>query len=128
MEILKICSIGVVAAVLALTVRQYRPEIALIISAAAAVIILFMAADYISQAIAALADLSEKSGVSGPLLSAVIKIIGVGYVTEFSANICEDAGNKSIADKITLGGKLAILVASLPVLTAVIDLIAGMLQ
>ena len=32
-----------------------------------------------------------------------LKIIGVGYLVEFSAGVCSDTGNSSIADKVILG-------------------------
>jgi stage III sporulation protein AD len=126
MDIFKICAIGLLAAVLALTVKQYKPEIALLISAGAAVIILFIVADYIFEAVTVLSTLSEKAGVNSDLLSAVLKIIGVGYIAEFSAGVCEDSGNKSIGDKITFAAKIIILIAALPMLTAVIDIITQM--
>lgn len=127
MDILKICAIGLVAAVLALTVKQYKPEIAVLISTGAAVIILFIVADYIFDAVSVLSSLSEKSGVDNTLLSSILKIIGVGYITEFSSGICEDSGNKSIGDKIAFAGKIIILIVALPVLTAVIDIISEMM-
>lgn len=127
MDIIKICLIGLTAAVLAVTVKQYKPEIAILISVSAAIIILFIAADYLTQAVAVFTSLSEKTGVDGGLLSSVLKIIGIGYITEFSAGICEDSGNKSIGDKILFGGKVIILIAAMPVLTAVIDIVSELL-
>jgi stage III sporulation protein AD len=127
MDILRISAIGLVGTILAVTVKQHRPEIAVIISASTAIIILFMVADYIFRAVSVLSQLSEKVGVESSLLSSVLKIIGVGYITEFSSGICEDAGNKSIGDKISFAGKIIIFIVALPVLTAVIDIISGMI-
>lgn len=127
MDIFKISAIGIVGAFFAITVKQHRPEIAVMISAGTAVIILFMVADYIFDAVSVLSQLSEKAGVNNALLSSVLKIIGVGYITEFSAGICEDSGNKSIGDKIAFAGKIIILIVALPVLTAVIDIISEMM-
>jgi stage III sporulation protein AD len=116
-----------VGAIFAVTVKQHRPEIAVMVSAGTAIIILFMAADYLFNAVSVLSQLSEKAGVNGGLLSSVLKIIGVGYITEFSSGICEDSGNKSIGDKISFAGKIIILIVALPVLTAVIDIISEMM-
>ena len=127
MDILKICAIGLTAAVLAVTIKQHKPEIALLISVSAAIIILIMVADYLTQAVTVFTQLSEKTGVDSNLLSSILKIIGIGYITEFSAGICEDSGNKSIGDKILFGGKIIILVVAMPVLSAVIDLISELL-
>ncbi|NLK18078.1 MAG: stage III sporulation protein AD [Clostridiales bacterium] len=127
MDILKICAIGLISAIFALTVKQYKPEVAILISVSAAVIILFMVADYLVEAVTVITQLSERAGVDDALLSSILKIIGVGYLTEFSASVCEDAGNKSIGEKISFAGKVIILVVALPVLSAVIDIISEML-
>ena len=128
MDVLKICIIGIASAALALVLRQHRPEYALMVTIAAAVLILFIVADHLSQAADVLLSLGEKTGISDEMLSSVLKIIGVGYITEFSAGICEDSGNKSIGDKISLGGKVLILVVALPVLSAVIDIISKLIN
>lgn len=124
MDILQICLIGVIGAIVALILKQYKPEFAVIVSLAAGIVILFIVSEYIFEAVEVVTGISEKTGIDNAMLSAVMKIIGVGYLTEFSSNICEDSGNKSIADKIALGGKIIILITALPILTAVVDVIS----
>lgn len=128
MDVLKICIIGIAAAGLALILKQNKPEYALVVTVAASILILFIIADHLGEAVNVLLSLSEKTGISDDMLNSVLKIIGVGYITEFSAGICEDSGNKSIGDKISLGGKVLILVVALPVLSAVIDIIAKLVS
>ena len=38
----------------------------------------------------------------------ILKVLGISYITEFASAICQDAGEKSIAGKIELAGKVAI--------------------
>jgi stage III sporulation protein AD len=64
-----------------------------------------------------------KTGIDKDLFSSILKIIGIGYITEFSANICVDSGSSSIGDKILLAGKVVILVLSLPIITSLINII-----
>ena len=40
----------------------------------------------------------------------------------------EDTGQKALAEKIVLGGKLIIMVLSLPIITMLFDTIAGVLS
>ena len=101
MDIFRIIGVGLATAITALIVKQVKPEIALIVGAAGGVIML--------------------------IFSAVLKIIGIGYITEFSANLCVDAGSSSIANKILLAGKILILVSAIPIITNLIDIIAGLL-
>ncbi len=128
MEIFKIAAIGIIAALLIVFLRESKPEIALIVSLAAGALILIFVVDYLVQAFQVFEILMEKSGIDKDLIGAIIKIVGIGYITEFAANICLDSNNKAIADKIQFGGKVLILVISLPLLNAMIDIILSLLQ
>lgn len=128
MEIFKIAAIGVVSALLIVFLRESKPEIALIVSLAAGALILIFTVDYLVQAFRVFEVLMEKSGIDRDLIGAVIKIVGIGYITEFASNICLDSNNKAIADKIQFGGKVLILVISLPLLNAMIDIILSLMQ
>ena len=128
MEIFKIAAIGIIAALLIGFLRESKPEIALIVSLAAGALILIFVVDYLVQAFQVFEILMEKSGIDKDLIGAIIKIVGIGYITEFAANICLDSNNKAIADKIQFGGKVLILVISLPLLNAMIDIILSLLQ
>ncbi|MBO5102803.1 MAG: stage III sporulation protein AD, partial [Clostridia bacterium] len=56
-----------------------------------------------------------------------LKIIGVGYITEFSSNLCADSGNSAVASKILLAGKLVIFVLAIPIITSLIDIIVSIM-
>ena len=73
-------------------------------------------------------EIITKTGVSQSLFSIVLKIIGVGYLIEFAANICSDSGNPAIADKIVLCGKLIILVMCMPIITNLLNIVVGLLE
>lgn len=127
MEILKIAAIGITASLLVLFVREHRPDVAVLIGLAAGILILFSVVNYLTEAISALQALMDKSGIDLEILQAVLKIIGIGYITEFAAHICEDSGSRGIADKILFGGKVLILIISLPLLSALIEIILSLL-
>ena len=67
------------------------------------------------------------TSIIGGLLILILKIIGVAYIVEFGAQISRDAGEEAIASKIELGGKIIIMVLSMPILLALIDLIIKIL-
>lgn len=128
MDIVQIVSIGLVAAILAITLRQQRPEMALIVSIAAGVVIFFMIAGKLSAAIEALNEVMRKAQLNNIYFTTVLKIIGIAYITEFGSQICKDAGEGSIASKIELAGKVLIMVLALPIVLAVFDLISSVMQ
>jgi stage III sporulation protein AD len=73
-------------------------------------------------------NLTDKSGIDDKLFGTILKIIGIGYVTEYSASICSDFNSNSLGSKIQLAGKITIFLMALPVITSLIDLIGRIAQ
>ena len=55
-------------------------------------------------------------------------ILHVGYLIEFGVGVCNDTGNNSIGDKLILGGKVMILLMSLPIISSLFEIVVGILQ
>ena len=60
-------------------------------------------------------------------LASLMKIMGITYISDFSANLCRDAGYLAIAGQIEFFGKISILTISTPIILALLDTIAGFL-
>ena len=127
MDIFKIIGVGIITAITALIVRQIKPEVSVMITISGGIIMLLMMVQSLTSIFSAFNSIIEKSGLTSGLFTTILKIIGVGYITEFSANLCADSGASSIADKILLAGKIIILVLALPIVTNIIDIISGLL-
>ena len=61
-------------------------------------------------------------------LTVILKIVGVGYITEFTADIAEDFGNKIIASKVLLGGKIIICGMTLPIIEKLFSVLLSLLS
>lgn len=127
MEIIKIIGIGLITMFAVMLVKPVKPEISIIIGLCGGILILLQTVNYAVELIEAFTDLVSKTGLDLGLLKTVLKIVGIGYLTEFSAGLCNDSGNSSIGDKIIFGGKIIILFVSLPIVTSIIEIIMGLL-
>ena len=111
---IKICFIGIIAALMALTIRQYKADFAVVLGIAAGGIIFF----YILMQLTTLMDFIDGIIACLPIdnvyFTQLIKMIGVSYCAEISSNICKDAGYNSIAGQIETFAKICIVVMSLP--------------
>lgn len=119
----KIIGIGFIGIVCYQLLKNTRPDIATLLTIVIGVIILIILSENIAKVINVFSTLSTQSGLSNAIFSSVIKIIGIGYITEYSANVCIDADCSSIAKKIELGGKLTIFIMALPIINEIIDII-----
>lgn len=127
MDIIKIVGIGLITVIASMLVKPIKPEVSIIIGLCGGVLILIQTINYVVDIIDAFSSIIDKTGLNTGLLKTLLKIIGVGYLTEFSANLCNDAGSSSVADKILFAGKIIILVMALPIVTNIIEIIVEIL-
>ena len=126
-ELFKLIGIGFVTLIAYIIIKPLKPDIAVFISIIGITIMLMSCIDGLVKVIETMTEFVNKTGINVELFACVLKIIGIGYITEFSCNLCINAGNSSIADGISLAGKISILLISLPILKSLIDLIIEIL-
>ena len=127
MQIIKVILIGILISISIVLVKQIKPEFTIFLLIGGSVLILGYIMNWFTPVLSSIQTIIYKTGLNSNLFENVIKIVGIGYLTEFASNICLDSGNSSIADKVQLAGKTFILISSLPILTSLIDIISGLL-
>lgn len=128
MEIFKIAAIGLLTALSAALVRDSRSDVAFAVVVAGGAIMLTMLVDYFTGIFAFFDELVNKTGVDRGVIKTLLKIVGIGYVAELAAGICEESGAKSVGDKIVLGGKLIIFTLTVPILRFLLDIIWSLMS
>ena len=123
MEIIKIIGICLIALVIILILRQYKPEFAIYASLIAGIAILFISLGQLTGVIDLLKDISSRANINSQFLSVLLKITGIAFLTEFAVSISNDCGETAIANKIDLGGKVLIIVISIPIISALLETI-----
>lgn len=127
MQIVKVVGVGLIGALIAGLLRQEKSELFIFAVIATGALILIILLSSLTEVIKEFGLLVGKSGVDESLFAGVLKIIGVGYITEYASAICVDQGVSSIANKLQLAGKVAIFFMTLPILTNLVDVISSML-
>lgn len=126
-EIVKIIAIGMIALIVIIIIKQYRPEFAVYISIIAGILILMLALQKMGNIVSLIQEISEKSGVNGKFLSILLKITGISILAEFAVSICKDSGESSIASKIEMGSKVIIIAMSIPIISSLLELMLEIL-
>ena len=124
----QIAAVGLICAVLSLAVRSWRPEFSIYISAASGLVLLAMVYSQLEGIISGVSGLFQKSGSAGVYFPVLLKVIGIAYLTDFSAQVCRDAGENGIASKVEMAGKIFIFYAALPVFTSLIRMLQMLLE
>ena len=127
MDIVKIIGIGLIAVIIIVILKQYRPEFAMYASLIAGILIFAMIATKLSGIIEVLKSLSSKTAINNEFLVLLIKITGIAILTEFTVSICKDACESAIASKVDLGGKVIIMSMSVPIMSSLLEVILNIL-
>lgn len=127
MDIVKIIGVGLIAVIIIVLMRQYKPDFVIYVSLIAGAIILFMVLDKLAGIITIISNLSKKASLNSEFLVILLKITGIAFLTEFAVSICKDSGETAIASKIDLGGKVLIIAISIPIISALLELVIKLL-
>lgn len=128
MEIVKIIGVAFLTTITAVLLKQTKPELSFAVTVVGVIVILLFIFDALENTLAIFSQLSKITGVNNGLLKILLKIVGVGYVTEFGAGILQDFGSTATADKVILAGKITIVLLALPVMESLLSLIKGFLE
>ena len=126
-ELIKIIGIGLIALVIVIILKQYKPEYTIYVSIIAGILFLFLAMEKLSGIINLLQSISDKTYINKQFLGILLKITGIAIITEFAVSICTDAGEKAIASKIEIGSKVIIIAMSIPIILSLLELIIEIL-
>lgn len=122
-EVIKIIGIALIALIITIIIKQYRPEFAIYISLVAGVIILALVIGNLTNVINLLKDISTRSGINNKFLGILLKMTGIAILTEFAISICKDAGENAIASKVEIGSKVIIISLSVPIISNLLEVI-----
>ena len=116
MEILRIAALALCAVILIILVKNYKPEFGIFVAIGCGVLILYFMADSLKYAFSYLSDFYNRLDYGKSYFPIIIKVLAVAYITEFTAQLCRDAGESSIASKVELAGKVIIFAVTLPLI------------
>lgn len=127
MEIFRISACILCAVVLTTAINKYSQWSGVVLSMAVGVVTIL----YILPEIKLIADrlitvfgmLNSGNGY----VSLLFRIIGISFVAQLTSQICTDAGQKAMGDKIELAARVFIAIYTLPLLSDILKLITGFL-
>ena len=127
MQIFQLIGIAFVTAVTALLLKSARPELSFAVTVAGCIILLLMILDLVIDSLSVFHDIAQNTGIDATLIKILLKMIGVGYLVEFSAGLLNDFGQNSLADKLIFAGKIVVLILAVPILESVLSLIGSLI-
>lgn len=127
MEILKIAALALCAVMIIVLVKNYKPEFGIFVAIGCSVLILYFLVDSLKYAFSYMSQLYDKLDYGKTYFPIIIKVLAIAYITEFTSQLCKDAGESSIASKVELAGKIIIFCIAIPVFISILNLVEQLL-
>ena len=89
-QIFQLIGIAFVTAVAAILVKSTKPELAVVITIAGSIILLLFVLEVFRGTITLFSDIAEATGLNAAIVKTLLKMVGIGYLVEFSAGILSD--------------------------------------
>ncbi|MBO5683300.1 MAG: hypothetical protein J6S10_04900 [Clostridia bacterium] len=126
----KVCGVAAVASMMILLMKKWGGDLAVMLKIASGITLAAICFGAVSPIISYVRELSELD-LTGSLSESaefLIQILAVAVVTHFCSTVCRDCGESSLGTYVELGGKIEILLLSLPLVRKIIDMAVGLLD
>lgn len=121
MAVYQVLAVALIGLIFLVLLRRERPELAVLLSVAVGLVLLFTVLAQIRSLLDLLVGLITRAELDLHYAGSLIRIVGIAYLTEFGSQVCRDAGEASLAGKVELAGKVAILILAVPIMLAVVE-------
>ena len=128
MEVFKVIGIALIGTAAAVLVRPLRPELGMMIALGCGVVIFVMALGIIEQIHTMLNTMLKTYGIDGEHTEILFKSLGICLISQIASDTSKDSGERAIAAKIELFGKLSVLIISLPLFSEILSLAVNLLR
>lgn len=123
MDVMQVAALAVAGVLLAVQFKSGKTEYGIYLGAALSILIFFQILGKLNVILEVIKTIGEFLPLNKIFAGTLLKMLGITYVAEFSASICQDAGYQTIARQIEILGKLTILVMSMPILLTLLQTI-----
>ncbi|MBE6586031.1 MAG: hypothetical protein E7645_05835 [Ruminococcaceae bacterium] len=128
MDIMKTAALSLIGAVALLIFKQYKPEWSIPVRLALGVVFGGIILSGVGEIIAFASSLVGGNHVTSGLWLTILKALGIAFVTEIAAGICQDSGEGTMAMWVETAGKTALLLLSLPLVKEMLSGINSLLN
>lgn len=125
---LQICVLAIAGLFAAIIVKKDKPEYASLIIMIVGFFIAIRVMLVIGGVVEELESFEGFIRENTTYLKLLLKLVGITYVCDFAASLSKDAGHSALANHIELFGKMAIMVAGLPVIKMMIEMLEEIMR
>lgn len=114
---------GALVAVILILAQGSNKQWGAVLSLLVCCMVLGMAAGYLQPVVEFLGQLEALGNLDSAMMETVLKVAGIGLISEISALVCSDAGNGAMGKAVQMLGSAVMLWLSVPMFTALLELV-----
>jgi len=126
-SILTVSALGLMGLCLTLILRQYDKELSILISAVISIFLMLFVLEHLRSFLGLIDSYLKKIQGGSFYLLILVKVLLTAYTADFTAQLCKDAGETSIAGKVELAGKIIICILASPIIVSVLEMISKLI-
>ena len=121
-DMIKIVGAAFLTAITSTILKSTKPELSFAVTITGIIIILLFILDMVKGSMSVLSEIVALTGMKNGVVQILLKIVGIGYLTEFSVGVLQDFNAATLADKVSLAGKITVILMSLPIISGLLTL------
>lgn len=123
---IKILIFSLILGIILIVLKNVNYEFFVVASVLSGIFISIYVFKIVYEEVLFIKNLVNISGVSTSIYKIILKIVGIGYLTEFSSQTLNDFGLQSLSNKVILAGKVIIIYVALPIFSSLVSLITSL--
>ena len=113
--------------ILFLILNPHCEELGILITLVVCCMVAITAGQFIQPVVGFLDTLQQVGDLDNAYLSVLLKVVGIGFLSEVAALVCTDAGNATLGKTLQMLAACVILWLSIPLLDSLLELILDIL-
>ena len=128
MSAVSVVSFSIVCTCALVLLRKYSQEFAIPLSVVSSVMIMLICVFLINSLFDSIKEVLDDSNIDASNFKLILRALGICYITQLGKDICVDAGESAIGEKVDMFGKILISTMSIPLILQVIDVVKEVLS
>jgi stage III sporulation protein AD len=123
----KMSGVALMSAMLIAVLRRMGSELSVMLKAVSGVAVAAVCLLAISPAVELVREIAALSESAASYAEFMLRVLSVAIMTHVCATVCRDCGEGSLGSYVELGGKVEIIVLSLPYIKGIMESAVGMM-
>lgn len=115
--------IGICGCILSMVLRRYQKPQAVLLGLAVCVLLLISILPQIREILGSVSVFFTRTGMDPAYFGILCKAVGITYLTRIGMDFCRDCGEHAICSAVELCGRISLIGLSLPLFSALVQIV-----